>query len=144
MVRIWVSRRTLFLLTSLVQDGLLNTIVPDGEGDEEWNLRFQNGFNRVRKWTSQSDVLNKTCLFIPVNLYHHWSLIIVYDHIGYLVMSRLVVFFVVLSRLVVSCLVFCYLCLGLTCLVLSGPVLYCLCQFLILSCRCRVLYCLET
>ena len=127
MVRVWDRRRIRFFLTILVQGDLLNTIVPDGDSDEEWNLRFQNGFNRVRKWTSQSNILNKKCLFIPVNLNDHWSLIIVYDHIGYLVMSRLVVFFVVLSRLVVSCLVFCYLCLGSTCLVLSGPVLYCLC-----------------
>ena len=90
MVRVWVRRRIRFFLTILVQGDLLNTIVPDGDSDEEWNLRFQNGFNRVRKWTSQSNILNKKCLFIPVNLNDHWSLIIVYDHIGYLVMSSLV------------------------------------------------------
>ena len=132
-----------------MQDGLLDKIVPNGDSDEEWNRSFKNGFNRVRKWTSQDNIFKKQCLFIPVNLFDHWSLIIVYTP-GYLVLSRLVLCYHVSSCSVLSCLidypVMCYhvlYCLVLccfSCLVLRCLVLTCL----VLSCRYLVLSCLDT
>ncbi len=67
-----------FFLNALVSSpGFLDAAVPDDDRNEEWNRNFIQGFNSVRKWTKDINIFKKKYLFVPVNLDHHWSLVVV-------------------------------------------------------------------